>query len=183
MLLSQPPSWWPTELVGFTVLIFSLFNHRYNTAKQLKTKKCYFCYQFSILAVATTELMWHQVEPIRQSLLCGDVIDTKRASFYPGKGTQWVGMTKMVKWILTPNLVINTYDHLLHRLSIFCLSFLPKITGKGKKKRRHQPQKTNCQQIKKTYVSCTYLKNTWHACKEQVVSWYKPAETQLLSRY
>lgn len=68
----------------------------------------------------------HQVELMGQSLLCCDVFDTKQVSCYPEKGTQWFGMIKMVQWIFTPNLVINTYDCLLHRLSIFCLSFLPK---------------------------------------------------------
>lgn len=126
MLLSQPPNWWPTELVGVMVLIFPHFNHSYITVKQLKTDKCFFCYHFFIWAVATTKLMWRPVEPMGQSLPCCDVFDRKQASFYPGKGIQWFGMTKMVKRTLTPNPVINTYDCLLHRLSIFCLSLLPK---------------------------------------------------------
>lgn len=105
----QPPSWWPTELAGFTALIFSRFKHTYTTAKQLKAKKCFFWYHFSIWAVATREPLWHKWEQMGQSIyyhLCHH--HRKWATLCPGEGIQWFGSTKMVKWILTPNLIINT---------------------------------------------------------------------------
>lgn len=142
MLLSQPPSWWPTELVGFRALIFPHFNHRYITAKQLKTEKCFF-----LLPLFHLSSCYHRTD-VTPSGTDGTILtmswyffDSKQARFYPGKGIQSFGMTKMVKWILTPNLVINTYDCLLHRLPIFCLSSLPKypmpqVKSQAKVKRR-----------------------------------------------
>lgn len=64
---------------------FPHLNHRCITAKQLKTKKRFFCYRFSIWAVATIELMWHQVELMAQSLLCCDVFKENKQAAIPGK--------------------------------------------------------------------------------------------------